>query len=128
MAGNSKGGSVKPDFASIGGIVLAVGGILAGLTLEGGSVRDVAQVTAAMIVLGGTLGAVMLTTPPHVLLGAFKKLPMVFLSEDDFWAPLFHLIQHTVDANLTPKAFADSLLAANSVEGCIEAMQMRVAA
>ena len=81
MARNPKGGSVKPDFASIGGIILAVGGILAGLTLEGGSVRDVAQVTAAMIVLGGTLGAVMLTTPPHVLLGAFKKLPMVFLSD-----------------------------------------------
>ena len=54
--------------------------------------------------------------------------PMVFLSEDDFWAPLFHLIQHTVDANLTPKAFADALLAANSIEACFEAIEARVAA
>jgi uncharacterized protein (TIGR00730 family) len=54
--------------------------------------------------------------------------PIVFLSEDNFWSPLFHLIQHTVDANLTPKAFADSLLAANSVEDCLDALQARVAA
>ena len=31
-----------------------------------------------MIVLGGTLGAVMVTTPVAVLLGAAKKLPLVF--------------------------------------------------
>jgi uncharacterized protein (TIGR00730 family) len=51
--------------------------------------------------------------------------PIVFLSEDDFWAPMFHLIQHTVDANLTPKAFADDILAANSVEACFEAIESR---
>ena len=54
--------------------------------------------------------------------------PMVFLSEDDFWAPLFALIQHTVDANLTPKNFADALLAANSVEDCFTAIEARAAA
>ena len=35
--------------------------------------------------------------------------PIVFLSEDDFWAPFFHLIQHTVEANLTPASFADAV-------------------
>jgi len=63
--------------------VLAVGGILAGLIMEGGNVKDVAQVTAAMMVLGGTIGAVMLTTPMNVLLGAVKKLPLVFFNRDD---------------------------------------------
>ena len=54
--------------------------------------------------------------------------PMVFLSEDDFWAPLFHLIQHTVDANLTPKPFAESLVSANSIEACFAAIEARAAA
>ena len=60
----------KPDLATIGGLVLAIGGILGGLVLEGGKVKDVAQVTAAMIVLSGTIGAVMVTTPMHTLIGA----------------------------------------------------------
>ncbi|MGI8743865.1 MAG: flagellar motor protein [Bryobacteraceae bacterium] len=71
--------SGKPDFATIGGIVLAVGGIVGGLLLEGGKIRDVAQITAAIIVLGGTFGAVMINTPPQVLLGALKRLREVFL-------------------------------------------------
>ncbi|MCC7175675.1 MAG: flagellar motor protein [Bryobacterales bacterium] len=78
-----KGDAVsKPDLATIGGLVLAFGGILGGLVLEGGSIKDVSQVTAAMIVIGGTLGAVMVTTPMSVLAGAAKKLPQVFLSRE----------------------------------------------
>jgi chemotaxis protein MotA len=74
----SKKGGGRPDFATIGGLVLAVGGIMGGLILEGGKARDVAQVTAAMIVLCGTIGAVMVTTPMHTLLGAVKKMGLVF--------------------------------------------------
>ena len=48
--------------------------------MEGGKVRDVAQVTAAIIVLCGTIGAVMVTTPMGTLIGAVKKLGLVFLS------------------------------------------------
>jgi chemotaxis protein MotA len=79
-AQKAKGTAVKPDLATCGGLVLALGGILGGLVLEGGSIKDVSQVTAAMIVLGGTLGAVMVTTPVGVLIGASKKLPLVFMS------------------------------------------------
>lgn len=68
----------KPDLATIGGLVLAVGGILGGLLLEGGKISDVAQITAAMIVLGGTVGAVMVTTPLPMLVRAGRKLPLVF--------------------------------------------------
>jgi chemotaxis protein MotA len=74
----SKKGGGKPDFATIGGLVLAVGGIMGGLMLEGGKAKDVAQVTAAIIVLCGTIGAVMVTTPLHTLLGAVKKMGLVF--------------------------------------------------
>ena len=71
-------GSTRPDLATLGGLVLAVGGILTGLMMDGGKIRDVAQISAAMIVLGGTLGAVMVTTPLAVLLRAAKRLGMVF--------------------------------------------------
>jgi chemotaxis protein MotA len=71
----------KLDLASCAGLAIAFGGILGGLLLEGGSWRDVSQFTAAMIVLGGTLGAVMVTTPVAVLMGAAKKLPLVFYAK-----------------------------------------------
>jgi len=75
---SAKSGGSRPDLATLGGLVLAVGGILAGLMMEGGKIKDVAQVTAAMIVLGGTIGAVMVTTPMAVLVRAAKKLGGVF--------------------------------------------------
>lgn len=75
----SKRGRLKPDFASLGGVVLAVGGILAGLLLEGGKMQDVGQFTAALIVIGGTLGAVLVTSPLSAVLGAGKKLSSVFM-------------------------------------------------
>jgi chemotaxis protein MotA len=78
MAANKKISSTKPDFATLGGLVLAIGGILGGLLMEGGNVKDVSQVTAAIIVLAGTIGAVMVTTPMNVLLRAGKKLSQVF--------------------------------------------------
>src|SRR6267142_177925 len=73
----------KPDLASLGGLLLALGGRLGGLVMEGGKVRDVSQVTAAIIVLCGTVGAVMVTTPMHTLIGAVKKLRMVFFDGDE---------------------------------------------
>ncbi len=69
----------RPDLASLGGLALALVGILGGLVLEQGRVKDVAQLTAAIIVLGGTLGAVMVTTPMGLLKSAAGKLPTVFL-------------------------------------------------
>ena len=51
------------DKASFGGVILALGGILLGSTLEGGKVGQIMQPTAAMIVFGGTIGAVMINFP-----------------------------------------------------------------
>jgi chemotaxis protein MotA len=68
----------RPDFASLGGLLVGVGGIMTGLLLEGGKVKDVAQFTAALIVFGGTFGAVMLTTPLPVLLRAARRVKSIF--------------------------------------------------
>jgi chemotaxis protein MotA len=78
-----KKSGLKPDLATCCGLLLAIGGILGGLILEGGNLKDVAQITAAMIVLGGTIGAVMVTTPVGVLIRAAKKLPLVFLDRQE---------------------------------------------
>src|SRR5271154_4187098 len=79
--GKSKLSSVRPDMASIGGLVVALGGILGGLVLDKGKISDVTQVTAAIIVLGGTLGAVMVTSSMAALIGAAKGLKNVFFEE-----------------------------------------------
>ncbi len=64
----------KLDFATLLGLVIAVGGILGGLILEGGRFSDVGQFTAALIVGAGTLGAVMVTTPHMLIRAAFLRL------------------------------------------------------
>src|SRR6266852_9521277 len=67
------------DIASIGGIALAILGIVAGMMVEGGSIAQITQPTAAMIVFGGTLGAVMLQFPMNIFLAALKAIAKVFL-------------------------------------------------
>jgi len=57
-----------------------MGGIIAGLLIEGGNLRQVLQPTAAMIVFGGTLGAVLLQFPLPVVLNAGRRLGSVFLN------------------------------------------------
>jgi len=71
------------DKGTFGGIVLAVGGILLGLTLEGGKIGQILQPTAALIVFGGTLGAVMVQFPLPVVLAAFASLAQVFFEHGD---------------------------------------------
>jgi chemotaxis protein MotA len=77
-AAQNKARRGRLDLATIGGIAVALGGILGGLILEKGSIQDVAQTTAAMIVMGGTIGAVLVTTPLPVFLRALKGLGNVF--------------------------------------------------
>jgi chemotaxis protein MotA len=70
------------DKASIGGVFLAILGILAGLLLEGGNLAQIIQPTAAMIVLGGTLGAVLLQFPLATVVEAARRLGHVFLTPE----------------------------------------------
>ena len=68
------------DKASIVGAFLAIAGIVAGLTIEGGNVGQILQPTAALIVFGGTLGAVMLQFPLTTVAAAFRSLGKLFVA------------------------------------------------
>lgn len=80
------------DAGSLGGILLAVAGILAGLLLEGGHLGQVLQPTAAIIVFGGTLGAVMLQFPLRTVGRAALRLVRLFLHRSDGGAALLRQI------------------------------------
>lgn len=61
------------------GVVVALGGILLGLRLDGGNVSQILQPTAALIVFGGTMGAVLVQFPLPSVLGSFRRMIEVFL-------------------------------------------------
>jgi uncharacterized protein (TIGR00730 family) len=78
----------------------------------------------AFIVLPGGIG----TLEEAVEMLSWRRLdlhakPIVFLSEDDFWSPFFRLIQHTIDANLTPASFNDAVIYTRSLEDCFAALE-----
>jgi chemotaxis protein MotA len=77
----AKGTSFRPDLATVAGLILAVGGILYGQKLEGGSASDIFKWPAALIVLGGTIGAVMVSVPLTSLRGAAGRLKQVFFEQ-----------------------------------------------
>ena len=54
-------GSGRVDFGSLLGGPIAIGLILVGQAIEGGSVRTLLQLAAALVVFGGTFGAVLLS-------------------------------------------------------------------
>lgn len=66
------------DKGSIGGVFLAVAGIIAGLLIEGGNLGQILQPTAALIVFGGTIGAVLLQFPLATVIAAFRSMAHVF--------------------------------------------------
>lgn len=66
------------DKATLGGVLVALGGIFAGLVLEGGNLGQILQPTAAMIVFGGTLGAILIQFPLPVVVQAFRRLAHIF--------------------------------------------------
>ena len=78
-AAKPKKGGLRPDFATLGGILLATAGIVGGLLLEGGQLSDITQVTAGLIVLGGTVGATLVNTPLSTFFAGLKGLASVFL-------------------------------------------------
>jgi chemotaxis protein MotA len=66
------------DKSSIGGVILAIAGIVAGLLMEGGRLSQILQPTAALIVFGGTMGAVLLQFPMAAVIGAFGRILHIF--------------------------------------------------
>ena len=80
------------DKGSIGGVLLAVVGIIAGLLIEGGKLSQILQPTAALIVFGGTMGAVLLQFPLGTVAQAFRSLPHVFIAPQKQNEDLIHLL------------------------------------
>jgi chemotaxis protein MotA len=80
------------DKASIGGVILAIVGIVAGLLLEGGNLGQILQPTAALIVFGGTMGAVLLQFPLTTVLAAFKGMAHIFAAPRKHDNELIHLL------------------------------------
>ncbi|HEX4036765.1 MAG TPA: flagellar motor protein [Acidobacteriaceae bacterium] len=70
------------DKSTLGGFLVALGGVGLGLVLEGGRVSQVLQPTAALIVLGGTVGAVMVQFPVRIIVEALTQLKHVFLDAE----------------------------------------------
>jgi chemotaxis protein MotA len=68
------------DKGSIGGVILAIVGIMAGLWMEGGKFSQILQPTAALIVFGGTMGAVLLQFPLSTVAAAFRSMAQVFIA------------------------------------------------
>lgn len=68
---------VRLDRSTLFGVLLAISGVVAGLMLDGGSVRQILQPSAALIVIAGTLGAVLIQFPMEVLLETTRLLPQV---------------------------------------------------
>lgn len=66
------------DKASVGGVLLGLGGVIGGLLLEGGRISQILQPTAAMIVFGGTAGAVLIQFPLPVVVRAVRRLAGIF--------------------------------------------------
>ncbi len=81
----------------------------------------------AFVVLPGGIGTLeeAVETLSWARLNLHRK-PVVFLSEDDFWAPFFALIDHTVAANLTPPSFREVVASAHSIDECFAALEARV--
>ena len=70
------------DKSTLGGIVIALTGLLFGLLLDGGKITQVIQPTAALIVFGGTFGAVMVQFPLRIVIQAVFHLKDVFFNRE----------------------------------------------
>jgi chemotaxis protein MotA len=68
------------DKLSLAGLLIGIGGILAGQWIEGGAVSILFQGAAFLIVCGGTLGAVMLQCPFNIFVTGIKMGSWVFVT------------------------------------------------
>ncbi len=87
------------------------------------------QESDAFVVLPGGIG----TLEEAVEVLSWRRLdlhdkPVIFLAEDDFWAPFFELVRHTIEAKLTPASFAQAYAHVRSIDECFNAMGLAITA
>lgn len=71
------------DFGTVGGLVVALAGILGGYRLEHGSAGALLGESAALIVFGGCLGATLVANPPTLVKRALLRARDVLLEPAD---------------------------------------------
>ena len=71
------------DWGSLAGLLLAVGGIVAGQMLDGGQARSLVQPAAFLIVVVGTLGAVLMQSGLRNFIRAIAMARHAFMRPDD---------------------------------------------
>jgi len=79
----AKRGQARLDYATVGGLLIAVFGILGGYLLEHGNLNAVQGQSAAMIVLGGCLGATLVANPLGLVWRAVKQMKGLLLEPAD---------------------------------------------
>jgi len=118
---------LRYDVASVWGLVLAVGLILVGQALEGGSLLSLVQPTAALIVFGGTIGAVMVSFSRNDILRAVRALRTVFLwNGEPLSTTIQTLVQYAIRARKDGILALDALLKSIDDPFVEKAMRMLV--
>jgi chemotaxis protein MotA len=79
MAVTRRSKGPRLDLTTLIGVPLAIGVVLAGQALEGGSFSSVLQLTAALIVFGGTAGAVLVSFPQEQIAHAIRAVRTVVI-------------------------------------------------
>ena len=67
------------DILTLAGLVLAFGGIIGGMLIEGGHLSSLVNGPAFLIVLGGTIGAVLVQTPMDAFKRALGRMKWAFM-------------------------------------------------
>lgn len=80
------------DLASVGGLLLALGGIVGGFLLEGGKTEQMLGASAALIVFGGCAGAVLVANPLPQVAGAIQRLKDVMFDSASDTAELIEQV------------------------------------
>ncbi len=78
----------------------------------------------AFVVLPGGIG----TLEEVVELLSWRRLdlhrkPIIFFDQEGYWQPFFHMIAHTMEERLTPRAFADAYRSVTRVEDILPAIR-----
>ncbi len=90
---------MKLDRFTIFGLALAIGAILGGQYLEGGSLSVLLNGSAAVIVIGGTVGAAILQTPGSIFVLSMKLFSWtIFTPKFQFQATMQKLVDWSSDA------------------------------
>lgn len=66
------------DFATILGLIIALGGLLGGFVMDKGSLAALVQPAAALIVFGGTIGATLLSNRMRSFTTVFRYIRIAF--------------------------------------------------